>query len=73
MSYMRSVYLQKNKKVFDVSSIDTKAFATSLGLANAPNIRFVKKVEAKKRGDTVCFLSPDVFYFIFMVTGRFVA
>ncbi|RCI01879.1 ATP-dependent RNA helicase dbp4, partial [Rhizopus stolonifer] len=50
VAYMRSVYLQKNKAVFDVTALPAEAFAHSLGLAGAPKIKFVKKAEKKSMG-----------------------
>ena len=41
--YLRSVYLQKNKKVFDIKSIDMDAYAFSMGLPNAPRLRFLQQ------------------------------
>ncbi|KAG8348878.1 putative ATP-dependent RNA helicase [Trypanosoma vivax] len=38
IAYMRSVYFAANKLVFDVSSIDVKPFAHSLGLLNVPDL-----------------------------------
>ncbi|KAJ1951048.1 ATP-dependent RNA helicase dbp4, partial [Dispira parvispora] len=42
VSYMKSVYLQKNKSIFDVHALPTKEFAESLGLPGTPKVRFVK-------------------------------
>ncbi|ORX98326.1 DEAD-domain-containing protein [Basidiobolus meristosporus CBS 931.73] len=47
VSYMRSVYLQRNKDIFDVNSLPGEEFATSLGLPGAPKIKFIKKSDAK--------------------------
>lgn len=47
ISYMRSIYLQSNKEVFDVHSLPADAFADSLGLSGAPKIKFVKKADKK--------------------------
>lgn len=41
-SYVRCVYLMPLKDVFDVKDLPLDAFAESLGLASAPNIRFLK-------------------------------
>jgi len=38
-----------NRKVFDVQSIDTDAFATSLGLEIAPKVRFMKKGQKQEQ------------------------
>lgn len=48
VSYLRSIFLMKNKKVFDVHSLDIEKFARSLGLAIAPKVRFLKKDMKRK-------------------------
>ena len=53
-SYLKSVYLLKNKHVFDVFKLDTTTFANSLGLAIPPRVRFLErqlksKAEAKDK------------------------
>ncbi|OMJ24153.1 ATP-dependent RNA helicase DBP4 [Smittium culicis] len=54
ISYVRSVYLQKLKNVFDVHSLPINEFAESLGLPGAPKIKFLKlsqtKQTAKEKG-----------------------
>lgn len=47
VSYAKSVFLMKNKKIFDVQSLDTDAFAKSLGLAIPPRIRFLQRLNAR--------------------------
>lgn len=42
-SYLRSVFLMKDKSVFDVHKIDTAKLATSYGLLNAPQINVVQR------------------------------
>jgi len=42
-SYIKSIFLMRNKAVFDVTKLDTAQFATSLGLAAAPRVRFLEK------------------------------
>ena len=44
-SYIKSVYLMKNKNVFNVNSIDLTKFAESLGLATTPRVRFLERQE----------------------------
>ena len=46
-SYVKSVFLMKNKQMFDVKSIDMDKFAESLGLAAAPRVRFLERMEKK--------------------------
>ncbi|CAL8104403.1 unnamed protein product [Orchesella dallaii] len=43
MAYLKSVFLMKNKDVFDVTVLDLASFARSLGLAVAPRVRFLQK------------------------------
>ncbi|CAO2635052.1 Probable ATP-dependent RNA helicase DDX10, partial [Lemmus lemmus] len=45
VSYIRSVYLMKDKEVFDVSKLPITEYALSLGLAVAPRVRFLQKME----------------------------
>lgn len=45
VSYIRSVYLMKDKEVFDVGKLPITEYALSLGLAVAPRIRFLQKME----------------------------
>ncbi|KAF8936850.1 DEAD-domain-containing protein [Dissophora ornata] len=47
ISYMRSVFLQKDKTVFDVNALPAEEFAASIGLPGAPKIKFVEKSKAK--------------------------
>ncbi|CAF0773063.1 unnamed protein product [Rotaria sp. Silwood1] len=48
-SYLRSLILMGNRKVFDVQSIDIDTFASSLGLEIAPKVRFVKKGQKQEQ------------------------
>jgi len=48
-SYMRSVFLQTNKVVFDVKKLPMGAFAHSFGLANTPRLHFVGDGGEKSR------------------------
>uniref|UniRef100_A0A1A8BFZ9 ATP-dependent RNA helicase n=2 Tax=Nothobranchius kadleci TaxID=1051664 RepID=A0A1A8BFZ9_NOTKA len=48
VSYLRSVYLMKNKEVFDVFKLQLQEYAVSLGLAVAPRVRFLLKAQAQK-------------------------
>ena len=49
ISYTRSVYLQKDKKTFDVNALPLDKYAQSLGLAGTPKIKFVSKKEASDK------------------------
>ncbi|NXJ80342.1 DDX10 helicase, partial [Trogon melanurus] len=50
VSYLRSVYLMKNKEVFDVFKLPLAEYALSLGLAMAPRVRFLQKVRKQLCG-----------------------
>ena len=43
VSYLKSVYLQPNKAVFDVTQLPVAAYAASLGLTTTPRLRFVAR------------------------------
>lgn len=47
VSYVRSVYIQKDKDIFKLSELPLEAFSASLGLPGAPKIRFLKGDNAK--------------------------
>lgn len=51
-SYLRSVHLMPNKDVFKVNDLPLEEFATSLGLATTPSVRFLKELKDKTREDT---------------------
>ncbi|XP_056302640.1 probable ATP-dependent RNA helicase DDX10 [Danio aesculapii] len=48
VSYLRSVYLMKNKDVFDVLQLKLPEYAMSLGLAVAPRVRFLLKAQQQR-------------------------
>ncbi|XP_060887417.1 probable ATP-dependent RNA helicase DDX10 [Labrus mixtus] len=48
VSYLRSVYLMKNKEVFDVFKLQLQEYAASLGLAVAPRVRFLSKAQEQR-------------------------
>ncbi|CAI4229941.1 unnamed protein product [Auanema sp. JU1783] len=45
IAYIKSIYLMKNKQVFDVSTINVEALSDSYGLLSAPKIRFLRKTQ----------------------------
>lgn len=47
VTYARSIFLQSNKKIFDVTKLPLDEYAQSLGLPNPPRIRFLKKAGKK--------------------------
>lgn len=48
VSYLRSIFLMKNKDVFDVFQLNLPEYATSLGLAVPPRVRFLNKAQKQK-------------------------
>lgn len=45
VSYIKSVFLMKNKNVFKVQELDMDSFAKSLGLVSLPRIRFIDRIK----------------------------
>ncbi|CAG9807131.1 unnamed protein product [Chironomus riparius] len=48
IAYIKSVFLMKNKKVFDVESINFDEFAKSFGLVVTPRVRFLQRLKKRK-------------------------
>jgi ATP-dependent RNA helicase DDX10/DBP4 len=46
ISYLKSIYVQKDKDTFDVHKLPAQEYSHSLGLPGAPNIKFSKKKKA---------------------------
>lgn len=53
VAYIKSVFLMKDKSIFDVHQLNTDAYAKSLGLAIPPRIRFLQKVNKAKEHQRV--------------------
>ncbi|XP_074160424.1 putative ATP-dependent RNA helicase DDX10 [Sminthopsis crassicaudata] len=53
VSYLRSVYLMKNKEVFDVNKLLLPEYALSLGLAVAPRVRFLQRIQQQMTKESV--------------------
>lgn len=49
MSYMRSIYLHKDKSIFKLDELPVDKFAESLGLPGTPKIKFLSKSAVKQR------------------------
>ena len=49
MSYLRSIYLHKDKSIFKIDELPVDRFAESLGLPGAPKIKFLNKDTGKKK------------------------
>ncbi|KAK4751602.1 hypothetical protein SAY87_005084 [Trapa incisa] len=42
ITYLRSIHIQKDKEIFDVTKLDIDEFSVSLGLPMPPKVRFLK-------------------------------
>ncbi|KAL3458127.1 P-loop containing nucleoside triphosphate hydrolase protein [Aspergillus heterothallicus] len=49
ISYVKSVYVQKDKETFNLKELKLDDFAGSLGLPGAPRIKFIKGDDTKER------------------------
>ena len=49
VSYLRSIYLQKDKTVFKLDQLPLEQFAESLGLPGAPRVKFLSKELGKQK------------------------
>ncbi|WVQ85874.1 ATP-dependent RNA helicase DBP4 [Cryptococcus sp. DSM 104549] len=50
ISYMKSVHIQKDKSIFKLAELPAEAFAESMGLPGAPQIKFADQKASKVRG-----------------------
>lgn len=48
VAYIKSTYMMKNKKIFDVESINFDEYAKSLGLVVTPRVRFLQRLKKRK-------------------------
>ncbi|XP_071580333.1 probable ATP-dependent RNA helicase DDX10 [Temnothorax nylanderi] len=53
VSYVKSVFLMKDKEIFNVHALNTDAYAKSLGLAIPPRIRFLQRMQKKMSNNNV--------------------
>lgn len=49
VSYVRSVYVQKDKDIFKIQELDLESYAANLGLPGTPNVKFIRGEDAKGR------------------------
>ncbi|KAH0947301.1 hypothetical protein HN011_002352 [Eciton burchellii] len=47
VAYIKSVFLMKNKEIFDVRALNIERYANSLGLAVPPRVRFLQRMQKK--------------------------
>ncbi|KAI9374732.1 P-loop containing nucleoside triphosphate hydrolase protein [Aspergillus egyptiacus] len=62
ISYVKSVYVQKDKEVFNIKELKLEDFAASLGLPGAPRIKFIKGDDTKERKNApraIAYVSSD--------------
>lgn len=52
VSYLRSVFLQPNRAVFDVAALPVAELAASFGLSTTPKLRFLRR-QGKKVKEVV--------------------
>lgn len=48
VAYIKSVFMMKNKKIFDVESMNFDEYAKSLGLVVTPRVRFLQRIKKRK-------------------------
>lgn len=48
VSYAKSIFVQKDKEIFNISNYDLEGYASSIGLPGAPKIKFQKGEDMKK-------------------------
>jgi len=49
VSYLRSIYLHKDKSIFRLAELPVEKFAEALGLPGAPKIKFLNREVAKQK------------------------
>ncbi|KAE8379620.1 ATP-dependent RNA helicase dbp4 [Aspergillus bertholletiae] len=62
ISYVKSIYVQKDKEVFKLKELKLEDFASSLGLPGAPRIKFIKGEDTKERKNAsraTAYMSSD--------------
>ncbi|KAF1771285.1 hypothetical protein GCK72_003111 [Caenorhabditis remanei] len=53
VAYLRAVHTMRDKRVFDVNSINVAAFSDSFGLVSVPRLRFLKAQKTKEAPEVV--------------------
>ncbi|KAL2869221.1 RNA-dependent ATPase HCA4 [Aspergillus lucknowensis] len=62
ISYVKSIYVQKDKETFNLKELKLEDFAGSLGLPGAPRIKFIKGDDTKERKNApraIAYASSD--------------
>ncbi|KAI4167756.1 MAG: hypothetical protein LQ343_006951 [Gyalolechia ehrenbergii] len=61
ISYVKSIYLQKDKEIFKLNELPLEEFSASMGLPGAPIIKFMKgdKSQTRKIASEPLMLSPS--------------
>ncbi|OJJ37731.1 hypothetical protein ASPWEDRAFT_39466 [Aspergillus wentii DTO 134E9] len=60
ISYVKSIYVQKDKEVFNLKELPLEEYAGSLGLPGAPRIKFIKGDDTKERKNAARFVGGDL-------------
>lgn len=55
--YLKSIYVQKDKEVFDVQKLPLEDFSASMGLPMTPKVRFLRKKSGLK--SLIKTMSPE--------------
>uniref|UniRef100_A0A1B0A2U1 ATP-dependent RNA helicase n=1 Tax=Glossina pallidipes TaxID=7398 RepID=A0A1B0A2U1_GLOPL len=53
VAYIKSIFLMKNKKIFNIKALDMEAYAKSLGLILTPRVRFLERFLKKQNNKEV--------------------
>lgn len=61
ITYLRSIYIQKDKEIFDVMKLPIDEYSSSLGLPMTPKIRFLKqKIKSKSVSEKSSPIEPEI-------------
>lgn len=58
-AYLRSVFLQPNKKVFNVAALPYQDFAQAVGLASLPDLKILRRQQRQPRQDVDASIQLD--------------
>ncbi|XP_054730158.1 probable ATP-dependent RNA helicase DDX10 [Anastrepha obliqua] len=61
VSYIKSIFLMRNKDIFDVFKLNLESYAKSLGLAVTPRVRFLERLLKKTTSISTTLAEPNGF------------
>ncbi|XP_053950081.1 probable ATP-dependent RNA helicase DDX10 [Anastrepha ludens] len=61
VSYIKSIFLMRNKDIFDVFKLNLESYAKSLGLAVTPRVRFLERLLKKTSSISTTLAEPNGF------------